>query len=54
MNYKHRLTSILILSMLMFVFALSPARADDDPDTFQIYGFLVEETSPLLQGTATG
>lgn len=40
MNYKHRLTSILILSLLMFAFALSPARADDDPDTFQVYGIL--------------
>jgi len=50
MNYKHRLTSILILSMLMFVFVLSPARADDDPDTFQIYGFLVEGDFPAPPG----
>ena len=49
MNYKHRLTSILILSLLMFAFALSPARADDDPDTFQVYGIL-EDPIPDYPG----
>jgi len=50
MNYKQRFTSILILSLLMLVFALSPARADEDPDTFQIYGILEEGAFPAPPG----
>jgi hypothetical protein len=49
MSNKYRLTSILILSLLVFAFALSPASADDDPETFQIYGIL-EDPIPAYPG----
>jgi hypothetical protein len=46
MNFKHKFTTILILSLLTIAFAISPANASDDPDTFQVYGILVEGAFP--------
>jgi hypothetical protein len=49
MSNKYRLTAILILSLLVFTFALSPARADDDPESMKVYGFL-EDSVPAYPG----
>ena len=50
MSHKYRLTAILILSLLVFAFALSPASADDDPESMKVYGFLEDGSFPKPPG----